>query len=135
MPLATELRGTLQHQHYMPSQATAGTDDNWPVWTPQANATVTGVKWVPSANITADGTNFSTYTLTNKGTGAGSTSMATRAWSATNSVVSTPEAWTLSGTSANLDVLAGDNVEVVKTHGGTGLTIPDGTLIISYKLR
>lgn len=135
MPLATELRGTLRHQHYLPSQGTAGTDDNWPVWVAPANATVTAVQFVPSAAITADGTNFSTYTLTNKTTGAGSTTVATRAWSATNSVASTIESFTLSATAANLDVASGDSLEVVKTHGGSGLTIPDGTIVISYKLR
>jgi hypothetical protein len=135
VPLATELRGTLKHQHYLPAQATLGTDDNWPVWVAPANATITAVSFVPSAAVTADGTNYSIYTLTNKTTGAGTTSIATRSWIATNSVASTPEAMTLSGTAANLDVAAGDSVEVVKTHSGNGLVIPDGTIVISYKLR
>lgn len=120
---------------YVPSQATAGTDDNWPVWTAPFNATITGVKFTPSAAITADGTNNSVYTLQNKGSGAGSTSVATRSWAATNSVASTPENMTLSGTAANLNVAAGDSLEIVKTHGGTGLVIPDGLLTISYKAR
>jgi hypothetical protein len=135
MPQFGELRGTLTHQAYLPSQATAGTDDNWPVFIAPANLTVTAVKFTPSANITADGTNFTTLTLQNKGTGSGSTTVASRAWSATNSVVSTPESFTLSGTAANLNAAAGDSLEVVKTHGGTGLTIPDGCLTIYYKLR
>ncbi len=129
-----ELGGDLIHQAFVPSQATAGTDYNWPVWSPSAKAVVTGVKFVPRAAVTADPTNFSTYTLTNKVAGAGSTSVATRAWSATNSVASTPEALTLSGTAANLLVGVGDNIEVVKTHGGTGLVIPDGLLVITYRL-
>jgi hypothetical protein len=129
-----ELGGDLVHQAYVPAQATLGTDDNWPVWAPLAKAVVTGAKFIPSAAITADGTNYSVYTLTNKVAGAGSTSMATRSWIATNSAASTPEAMTLSGTAANLLVGAGDNIEVVKTHGGTGLVIPDGLLVITYRL-
>ncbi len=129
-----QLGGDLVHQAYLPSQATAGTDDNWPVWTPPAKAVITGVKFVPSAAITADPTNNSVYTLTNKVAGAGSTSMATRTWAATNSVASTPESMTLSGTAANLLANAGDNIEIVKTHGGTGLVIPDGLLVITYRL-
>lgn len=129
-----ELGGSLRHQAYVPSQATAGTDDNWPVFVAPAKCQIVSVTFVPSAAITADGTNFSTYTLTNKVAGAGSTAVASRAWSATNSVASTPEAFTLSGTAANLLVGADDSLEVVKTHGGTGLTIPDGLLVINYRL-
>lgn len=134
MPQFKELRGDILHQAYVPAQGTAGTDDNFPVWTPLAKAVITKVVFVPSSAITADGTNFSTYTLTNKVAGAGSTAVASRAWSATNSVASTPETMTLSGTAANLLVGAGDNLEVVKTHGGTGLVIPDGLLVITYRL-
>jgi hypothetical protein len=135
MPQFGQISGTLTHQAYLPSQGTAGTDDNWPVFIAPANLTVTAVQFTPSAAITADATNFTTLTLQNKAAGAGSTSVASRAWSATNSVASTPEAFTLSGTAANLNVAAGDSLEVVKTHGGTGLVIPDGWLTISYKIR
>lgn len=129
-----ELAGVLRHQAYVPAQATLGTDDNWPVFQAPAKLTITGVTFIPSAAITADGTNYSIYTLTNKVAGAGSTSVATRSWIATNSVASTPEAMTLSATAANLVVAADDSLEVVKTHGGTGLVIPDGLLVINYKL-
>ena len=129
-----ELGGDLVHQTFVPSQATAATDYNWPVWSPAAKAVVTAVKFVPRLAVTADPTNNTIYTLTNKVAGAGSTSVATRTWAAGNSVASTPESFTLSGTAANLLVGAGDNIEVVKTHGGTGLVIPDGLLIITYRL-
>lgn len=129
-----ELAGNLRHQAYLPSQATAGTVDNWPVWTSPGKSQIVSVTFVPSAAITADPTNFTTYTLTNKVAGAGSTSVATRAWSATSSVASTPEALTLSATAANLLVGDGDSLEIVKTVGGTGLVIPDGLLVINYKL-
>lgn len=129
-----ELGGLLRHQAYVPSQGTAGTVDNWPVFVAPAKLQIVSVKFVPSAAVTASGTNFSTYTLTNKVAGAGSTAVASRAWSATDSVASTPESLTLSGTAANLLVNADESLEVVKTIGGTGLVIPDGLLVINYKL-
>jgi hypothetical protein len=133
--LERQISGTRQHTAYVPAQGTAGTDDNWPVWTAPCDLEVTAVKFTPSAAITADGTNFSTYTVKNKVAGAGTASVAARAWSATNSVASTPESFTLDTTAANLLVNAGDSLEVVKTHGGTGLVIPDGLLTFSYKAR
>lgn len=129
-----EIAGTLRHNAYVPSQATLGTDDNWPVFVAPAKLTITGVRFVPSDAITANATHYSVYTLTNKVSGAGSTSVATRSWAATNSVASTPEEFTLSATAANLIVGADESIEIVKTHGGNGLVIPDGLLVISYKL-
>jgi hypothetical protein len=108
-----------------------------------ADATVTGpnvhvdgrvikVEWVPSAAVTANGTNFSTLTLQNKGPlKSGTTTVATRAWSANNSVAGTKEQFSLSGTPANLEVKAGDRLDLVQTHGGTGLALPTGTLLVT----
>lgn len=112
-----------------------------------ADATVTGpnvhadgrvvkVEFVPSAAITANGTNFSTLTLQNKGgLKTGTTAVASRSWAATNSVAATKEAFALSGTPANLEVKAGDRLDLVQTHGGTGLAIPTGTLLVTILAR
>lgn len=129
-----ELSGTLQVVAYVPSQATANTVDNWPVWQAPAKCQVTSVKFVPSANITANGTNYSTYTLTRYTAGASGATVATRAWSATDSVAETPESMTLSGTAANLLLAVDDTLSVVKTVAASGLTIPDGLLVIRYQL-
>jgi hypothetical protein len=131
---SNELSGTLQVVNYAPSQATAGTDDNWPVWQAPLKCVITSVNFVPSAAITADGTNYSVYTLTKYTAGASGATVATRSWIATNSVAKTPEAMTLSGTAANLLLAADDTLEIVKTHGGTGLAIPDGLIVIRYQL-
>lgn len=130
----SELGGTLQVTAYVPSQATAGTVDNWPVWRAPLKCVVTAVSFVPSAAITANGTNYSDYTLTRYTAGASGTTVATRSWAATNSVAETPEALTLSGTAANLLLAVDDTLSVVKSVGGTGLTIPDGLLVIRYQL-
>lgn len=129
-----EIRGTLRKTAYVPSQATLGTDDNWPVWMPPHKCKVIAVRFVPSDAVTANGTNYSVYTLTRYTAGSTATSVATRSWAATDSVAHTPESMTLSGTAANLVLAADDTLEVVKTHGGNGLVIPDGMLVIDYQL-
>lgn len=94
------------------------------------------VEFVPTAAIAANGTNFSTLTLQNKGPlKTGTTAVATRSWAATNSVAGTKEAFALSGTPANLEVKAGDRLDLVQTHAGTGLAIPTGTLLVTVLAR
>lgn len=112
-----------------------------------ADATVTGpnvhvdgrivkVEFVPTAAITFNATNFSTLTLQNKGPlKTGVVAAASRAWSAVSSVAGTKEAFALSGTPANLEVKAGDRLDLVQTHGGTGLAIPTGTLLVTVLAR
>lgn len=129
-----ELGGSLQVAAYVPSQATLGTDDNWPVWQAPLKCQILSATFVPSAAITANATHYSVYTLTRYTAGATATSVATRSWAATDSVAETPEAMTLSGTAANLLLAADDTLSMVKTHGGNGLVIPDGILVVRYKL-
>lgn len=130
-----ELGGERTVNVYVPSQATLGTVDNWPVWRAQFNCQITAVAFVPSAAITANATHCSTYTLTRYTAGASGTTVATRSWAATDSVAETPEAMTLSATAANLLLTAADTLSVVKSVTGNGLVIPDGLLVITYKLR
>lgn len=125
--------GTLYHQMYLASQATLGTDDNWPVWYSPYKSQIISATFVPSAAITANATHYSVYTLTRYTAGASATTVATRTWAATDSVAETAEAMTLSGTAANLLLAAADTLSVVKTHGGNGLVIPDGLLVIAYR--
>lgn len=94
--------------------------------------TVVKIVYIPSTAITANATNFRTLTVRNKGTNglAGTTAVASRSWAATNSVLSTPEPFTLSGTPANLAVQAGDVLDLNQTVGGAGLVIPAGSFTI-----
>ena len=97
---------------------------------------LTRVQFVPSAGITANGTNFSTLTLQNKGpNGAGVVAMASRSWAATNSVANTPEDFTLNATQANREFALGDYLLIARTHGGSGLIIPAGTLLLTVLPR
>lgn len=96
------------------------------------NGRITRVVFVPSAGVTANGTNFRTNTIRNKGTNglSGTTAVASRAWSTVNSVASTPELFTLNGTPANLEVKAGDVLDLNQGASGTGLIIPAGAFTI-----
>lgn len=129
-----EIRGPITYEAYVPSQATLGTVDNWPVFRAVYDCQITAAVFVPSDAITANATHYSVYTLTRLTAGASAATVATRSWAATNSVASTPESMTLSGTAANLLLTAGDTLEIVKSVGGNGLVIPDGLLVVTYKL-
>jgi hypothetical protein len=132
----SELSGDLSVRLFVPGQATAGTVDDWVIHTASANMTITGVKVNPNAAITANGTNFFDLILINKGpAAAGSTSIATRSWAATNSVAFVAEAMTLSGTAANLNVAAGDVLVLSRTITASGLAMPDMWVELTYKLR
>lgn len=115
---------------------TAGTAESVsPVRMPHRGA-LTAAYWTPRAAITADPTNYFTLSLINKGAAAGgSTSMATRSYAATNSVAFVPEAMTLSATAANLNFAAGDVIVVDKAVAASGLAMPQGLIVIHYKLR
>lgn len=97
---------------------------------------VVSLQLVPRAAITANGTNFATITLQNKGPlGSGSTAMASRTWSATNSVAGTKESGTLNGTAANLEFKQGDILQVVHSTAGTGLALPAVSVVIGWLPR
>lgn len=116
-------------------QATAGTTDEWAGFIAPFRCVVTAVKWTPNAAVTADGTNFFSVVVKNRVAGAGTTAIATRAYSATNGVAFTPETVTLSATAADLNVAAGDLVSVAKTVGGSGLAMPDGVVQVTVQAR
>lgn len=129
-----ELAGALSAQATIESTGNAASTGNLLVWQAPYDAQVTAVTFVPSAAITANGTNFATYTLTRHTAGAAAATVATRSWAATNSVALTAEAMTLSGTAANLLLTAGDTLTVIKTVDASGLVIPAGLLVVTYKL-
>lgn len=86
---------------------------------------VSAVSIVPEAAGVANATNFRTFRVINKGqAGAGATVVASRATSVPTTddlAAFAAKAITLSGTPANLSVVAGDILAVDETVGGTGL--------------
>lgn len=131
--LLSEMRGTLYHDIFVESTGNAASTGNLPIWQAPLKAQIVAVKLTPAAAITADGTNFATYTLTRHTAGASATTVATRAWSSTNSVALTPESMTLSATAANLLLAVDDTLTLIKTADGTGLLIPAMLVRVAFR--
>jgi hypothetical protein len=109
------------------AQATAATDETFGIGEAQFDATVTEVGLIPDAALTADATNNRTFTVVNKGQdGSGNTTIATLVTNVAggNWVAFDEKLFTLSGTAASLVVAAGDVIDCVETHGGTGVAHP-----------
>lgn len=98
----------------------------------QFDGTVTRCVYIPSASITGANTNSRTLTLQNRGqAGAGTTAVATLALtSGVNATADDAKALTLSGTAANLVVVAGDVLSFESVHTGTGLADPGGQVVV-----
>ncbi len=136
MTQLSEIAGDFTARVVLEAQGTAGNTDSWVVLLADSNITITSVTIVPRAAITANGTNYFTLTLVNKGAAnAGSTAVATRAWSATNSVANTAETMTLSSTAADLNVASGDVLSIDRTVAASGLASPRFLVVVKYKLR
>lgn len=89
---------------------------------------VTSATYVPAADITGAATNNRSFTLINKGQdGNGSTVMATLAFgNGVNATDFMAKDIPVSGTPANLKVVAGDVLAVQSLHVGTGIADPGG---------
>jgi hypothetical protein len=90
--------------------------------------TVTEVTFTPSAAITGATATQRVLTLQNRGAaGSGTTTVATLTYATgTNGVAFDEQAFTLSGTPANLVVAEGDILAVVETVSSTGTANPGG---------
>lgn len=138
MPGLEDIPGNHTVSAYIPGQATAGTVDSWPIFSPQEKITVTGVRWTPAAAVTgADAANF-ILGLQNKGqAGAGTTAVtALKTYSlGVNGVAHDAETLTLSATAANLNAEPGDVLALNRTVTGAGLAQPDGLVEIDFIFR
>ena len=116
----------------VPAAATAASDDSVIAQAP-FDGTVTAVQYVPEAAITGAATNNRTVTLVNKGqAGSGSTTVATLTFdSGVNGTANDEKTITLSGTAANLNVVAGDTLQWRSIANGTGLADPGGLVRIT----
>jgi hypothetical protein len=126
----SQLQGPLTYAFHIPAQATAGTEDVWSVFVAPFDCVVTGATWVPNAAVTADGTNYVTLQVKN-----GATVVASRAYSATNSVANTKEAMTLAATTTDRNIDSGDTVDVKRAKTGTGLATPTGVIVLTVQVR
>lgn len=102
-------------------QATAGTDQSTIMGRAPFAGVLSQAELLPATALTGDPTNNRVFTVFNRGqAGAGTTSMAALTTTA-NQSDNVAFNLTLSGTPANLVVAQGDILELVETHGGTGV--------------
>lgn len=120
------------HQVPVQPQATVGSDLNTNVYACPRAGTLSAVTYATVTAITGANTNTRSVSLVNKGTGAGTTVMATLQFdSGVNTTANAPKTITLSATPANLQVAAGDVLQWQSTHIGTGIADPGGLLQVT----
>lgn len=94
--------------------------------------TVSSVIFVPGSAMTGAATNNRTYNLYNRGTGSGTVVIASLTLaSGTNLSDNVPKTITLSTTSANLLLAAGDVMEWESLHNSTGLADVGGLVQVN----
>lgn len=101
------------------------------------DATVAGVEYVATADVAGAATNNRRLRLINKGAnGAGTTAVAEFQFTTGNNAADfVALALTLSGTAANLDVLAGDVLALESAAVATGIADPGGSVRVTLARR
>lgn len=117
----------------VPAQATAGTAQAAIVGEAPVAGVVVAASIIPAAAVAANATNFRVFTLFNRGaTGVGTTSVATLTTATVSLVDNDEAAMTLSGTPANLALVANDVLEVAESVGGTGVAHGGYEITVEY---
>lgn len=120
-------KGLFTETALIPVEGTAAsTNDTALMYFQDHDVLIFRVDIVPSEAITANGTNFFTLTFTD-----GTTTVGTRAWSATNSVQYTKEQIADRRTNP-LKLTKGTVLRANRTVGGTGLASPNILVAIQY---
>lgn len=123
-------------QEPVPAQATAATAQDLVIGEVSHGGTVKEVTIIPEAAVTAQATNYRTIRVVNKGqAGTGTTEVAALPLDTpgTDNLVAFDEKTIpLSGTAANLAVVAGDVLAVDETITGTGLAHGGYTVKVIY---
>lgn len=121
------------HQMVVQPVSTVGNSLNTPIYVCPQDGTVSSVTYTTVTAITGANTNTRSVSLVNKGQdGSGSTVIATLQFnSGVNTTAGNETAITLSGTAANLNVVAGDVLQWQSTAVGTGIADPGGLVVVS----
>lgn len=134
----TTLTGTFTQKEvvHLPAQAAADATAYVATWRAPIRCTVTAASFIPTADITGDNSNTRTLALHNFNHLTPNTSIASKAFpTSTNATAATPVAMTLTVTTADLDLAAGDVIRVQSAKTGTGLAIAVGAIEITYTAR
>lgn len=105
----------------IPAQATAGTAQSTILGEAGQTGVFTEASLTPQAAVVFNATNYRTWSLVNRGTGAGTTVVATYDTSAVGFVDNVKKVMVLSATPANLIITAGDVLELVETVAAAGV--------------
>lgn len=92
------------------------------------------VEFIPEADVTGAATNYRTFRVVNKGQDGNGTTLVASLPFSSGAVTATDfdaKAITLSGTPANLTVVAGDVLAWDETIAGTGLATPGGKIRVT----
>lgn len=118
----------------VPAMATAANDETSFVARAPFDGAVTAVRFTADAAITGANTNTRAFVLVNKGqAGAGNTTIATLQMNAgVNAAAGDELTIPLSGTAANLDVVAGDILAWFSDAILTGIADPGGMVSIDF---
>lgn len=121
----------------VPTVGAAGDTEDTVIGQAPFDCTVTSVEYVPEATITGAATNNRTLSLVNKGqAGSGTTAVASLTFaSGTNATAYDERALTLSGTTANLNLAAGDTLQWRSVPAGTGMVDPGGLVRVTVTRR
>ena len=114
----------------VPPISTAGNSGTHTLGEVKRDGTVTSATLIPDSAITGAATNHRRVRVINKGqAGTGTTIVAELTFSnGVNAAVTDETALTLSGTAANLEVVAGDILAYESTAVGTGIADPGGVV-------
>lgn len=137
MPLSLhDVPGTHFRDGYFPGEATAGNTIEQVLFRAPFACTVTAVVFTPNTTQTGANTTYATLNVYNRTTGAGTTVIATKAYtSGVDLTALTPDTATLSSTAADLLLAAGDVVTAAKAVASTGRALPAGSVRVSFTAR
>lgn len=137
--LSPELRRLLTDdlnlvaQAYVPGAAAADATEEWPVFYAAQAVQIVAAYYIPSAAITGDDTNSFNLNLRNKGTDGSGTTEVGNVDFATGTDGVANDATSLGVTAFNM--AAGEVLAAQREKIGTGLTMPDGIVVIVYRFR
>jgi hypothetical protein len=134
--LASDRPGESYYNVVRTPAVAGGSNDRLPVFLAPFDLTLEEAVFLSDAAMTGAATNNFTLTVLDGGTaGAGTSVMATLAFTGTGTVVGAydKESFTVSATVANLNLDAGDVMLFDKTEGGTGLALEAGYLYVKFK--
>ena len=93
---------------------------------------IVSVKFHPTGAVSTDATNIATVAIAQRD-GAGGASQAVASWTSNSTGGSALVAFTAKdfGTITNPTIIAGGDLTITKTKGGTGQTLPAGTIVVT----